>query len=126
APVRSYAGRGLALLLLPWACTLISPYGLALPGYYRSVLDNSTLTHSMVEWAPSTLRGQPIFFVLLLAGLWIAARSGPALTRFSKLALLCLALLGLVAVRNDVWFAIAGALVLPAALDRVWRPAEGE
>ena len=126
APLRSFAGGALALLLLPWPCTLISPYGLALPGYYRSVLDNSTLTHSIVEWSPSTLRGQPIFFALLLAGLWIAARSGPALTRFSKLALLCLGILGLVAVRNDVWFAIAGAVVLPAALDRVWAPGKGE
>ena len=126
APLRSFAGRGLALLLAPWACTLISPYGLALPGYYRSVLDNSTLTHSIVEWGPSTLRGQPIFFALFVAGLWIAARSGPALTRFSKLALLGLGILGLVALRNDVWFAIASAVVLPAALDRVWRPAEGK
>ena len=28
---------------LPWACVLASPYGLALPGYYRRVLGNSAI-----------------------------------------------------------------------------------
>ena len=40
-----------ALVALPWLCILVSPYGLALPGYYRSVLDNPTLSQSVSEWA---------------------------------------------------------------------------
>ena len=43
--------RAGALIVLPWPCILVSPYGLALPGYYRSVLDNPTLSQSVAEWA---------------------------------------------------------------------------
>ncbi len=126
APVASWAGRAGALLLLPWLCTLVSPDGLALPGYYRSVLANSKLTGSIAEWAPSTLRGQPLFFALLLGGLWLAVRARTALSGFAKLTLAALALLGLLAVRNDVWFALAAAAILPLALDGVWAPSQGE
>ena len=49
-------------MIAPWACVLARPYGFDLPGYYRSVLDNPTLAHSVSEWGPSTLRGQPLFF----------------------------------------------------------------
>ncbi len=114
--------RAAALVVLPWPCILVSPYGLALPGYYRSVLDNPTLSQSVSEWAGSTLRGQPVFFVVLLAGLWLATRSRSALTLFEQLAFWLCALLGLLAVRNIVWFALVAAAVLPAALDAAWSP----
>ena len=125
-PAASWRGRAAALLVLPWLCTLVSPYGLALPGYYRSVLANSKLTDSIVEWAPGTVRGQPLFFALLLGGLWIAAGSRTTLTGFAKLALALLAVLGLLAVRNEVWFALAAAAILPRALDGLWAPSQGE
>ena len=114
--------RAGALVALPWLCILVSPYGLALPGYYHSVLDNPTLSHSVSEWAGATLRGQPIFFVSLLGGLWLATRSRSALTLFEQLALWLCALLGLLAVRNIVWYALLAAAVLPAALDAAWPP----
>jgi hypothetical protein len=113
-------------VVLSGVCTLVSPYGLALPGYYRSVLGNSELTNSVAEWGPSTLRAQPIFFALLLGGLWVAVRSRGSLTGFAKLALAALAVLGLLAVRNQVWFAIAGAAILPAALDGIWSSGKGD
>jgi hypothetical protein len=108
----------------PWLCVLASPYGPALPGYYRSVLANSTLANSISEWAPSTLKAQPLFFALLLASFWLLARSRGSLTGFAQLALAGLGVLGLVAVRYDVWFALAAAAILPRALDTAWAPSE--
>ncbi len=114
--------RAAAFLALPWACTLASPYGLGLVGYYRSVLGNSEFERFVTEWAPSTLRGQPFFFALLLAGVALVARSGALTTTFERLALAGAGLLGLVASRNIVWFALVAAAVLPSALDALWSP----
>jgi hypothetical protein len=121
-PVREWLPRAVALIVLPWLCALASPYGAALPRYYRSVLDNPTLAHSVSEWAPSTLRGQPVFFAALAAGLVLAVRSRTALTPFARLALAASAIGGLLAVRGEVWFALTAAAVLPAALDAWWAP----
>jgi hypothetical protein len=118
--LRARAGRAAALIVLPWVCVLVSPYAARLPGYYKSVLDNSTLSHSISEWGPSTLRGQPIFFVLLLVSFLLIGRAGSALPAFDRLAIAALGVLGLVAVRNDVWFALAAAAVIPLALDTAW------
>jgi hypothetical protein len=117
--------RVAGLVLAPWACVLISPYGAGLPGYYRSVLNNPTLTHSVSEWGPSTLRGQPIFFVLLGAGSVLATLARRRLAPFALLAFVVTGVLGLLAVRNIVWFALLAAAVLPAAVDAVWVPADG-
>jgi hypothetical protein len=118
-------GRAALLVGLPWLCILVSTYGLSLPGYYKSVLDNSALAHSVTEWGPTTLRDEPVFFVLLLFGLWLSGRARTALTPFAQLALWSTAVLGLLAVRNNVWYALAAAAVLPAALDEVWSPGRG-
>jgi hypothetical protein len=74
------------------------------------------------EWAPSTLRGDPLFFALLLGGLILATLGRRRLPPFAFLALLGTGLFGLLAVRNIVWFAFVAAAVLPQALDAVWRP----
>jgi hypothetical protein len=119
------AGRGVALLLVPWVCVLASPYGFDLPRYYRSVLDNPALAHSVSEWGPSTLRGQPLFFALLLAGTVAVALGRRGLTPFAILAFFGAGVLGLLAIRNIVWFALVAAAVLPGAVDALWRPSEG-
>jgi hypothetical protein len=121
-PAREYLLRAGALIGAPWACVLVSPYGLSLPAYYQRVLDNPTLSHAVSEWAPSTLRGEPLFFALLLGGLILATVGRRHLTPFAFLALLGTGLFGLLAVRNIVWFAFVATAVLPAALDAVWRP----
>jgi hypothetical protein len=118
-------GRAALLVGLPWLCILASPYGLSLPGYYKSVLDNSALAQSVTEWGPTTLRDEPVFFALLLLGLWLSGRARTALTPFAQLALWVTAVLGLLAVRNNVWYALTAAAVLPAALDAVWVPGRG-
>jgi hypothetical protein len=116
--------RAGVLLLAPWPCVLVSPYALDLPGYYRSVLDNPTLANNVGEWGASTLRGQPLFFVLLAAGLVLVTLGRRRLTPFAVLAFAVTGLLGMLAVRNIVWFALVAAAVLPGALDAAWPPRE--
>jgi hypothetical protein len=113
--------RSWILVVAPWLCVLVSPYGLALPGYYRRVLDNPALAHAASEWAQSTPGGQPLFFVLLLVAVmlvsagWRRRRPAP----FALIALAGTAGLGLMAIRNDVWFALVAVAVLPSSLDAV-------
>jgi hypothetical protein len=117
----TFAGA-LGLFIVPWLCVLASPYALELPSYYRKLLDNPTLAHSVSEWAPSTLRGQPVFFGVLVASALLVGLARKALTPLGLATLALTGILGLLAVRNDVWLALAGAAVLPAALDGVWHP----
>jgi hypothetical protein len=106
---------------LPWLCTVASPYGLALPGYYRRVLDNPTLSHLVTQWQPATVKNSPQFFVILLPALWLAFRQQRALGPFAQLLLVGSALMGLLAIRNVVWFCLVAAAVVPAALEASWR-----
>ena len=93
-----------------------------LPGYYRSVLWNPELARASSEWASPTLRGFPLFFALLGVSIVLTLLGRRRMSPFGFLALLGTAALGLLAVRNDVWFALAAAAVLPTALDAVWAP----
>ena len=124
APMRAWLPRTGALILLPWLCTLASPYGMALPRYYHRVLGNSTFANVVTEWAASTIRNDPYFFALLLPGVWLMAKSRSAVGPFAQLAFLGTAVAGLLAVRNIVWFALVAAATLPAALDDLWPPAK--
>jgi hypothetical protein len=110
------------LLIVPWLCTVASPYGFALPGYYLRLLHNPALTKFVSEWQPATVTDQPLFFVLLLVAVLLVVRRGPTL--FGQLSLLATAVGGLLAVRSVVWFALAAAAVLPSTLDAVWRAPE--
>jgi hypothetical protein len=120
----SWLSRALALVLLPWPCLLASPYGPALPSYYRDVLFNSSFGRFVTEWGPSTLQAQPIFYGFALAGLWLVARRGSSATAFSQIVVAGSALAGMAAVRNIVWFALAALAILPRALDDLWKPEE--
>jgi hypothetical protein len=121
-PVRDWLPRAGAFLLVPWLCTLASPYGLALPGYYRRVLDNPTLDNLVVEWAAGTVHNVPFFFALLFAGLWLVGRTRRALIPFAQLAFFGTAVAGLFAIRNVIWFTFVAAATLPLALDELWTP----
>jgi hypothetical protein len=118
--------RPAGLMVLPWLCSLASPYGFALPGYYHHFSSNSALQHTITEWAPSSVRSQPFFFVVLGAVLFVVFRQRAALSLFAQLAIVATAVGGLLANRNIVWFALATAALLPAALDELWpvRPSE--
>jgi hypothetical protein len=108
---------GAAALLAPFA----SPYGPKLIDYYSNTATNGAF-HSMVsEWAGTTLREWPAFFVF--AALVVVAMLRPEirLGLFEKLALAALLLAGLDTTRNIVWLPIAATVLLPHALT-AWSP----
>jgi hypothetical protein len=121
SPLRGWASRAAPLILGPWACVLVSPYAGSLPGYYNRTLGNSSFSHLVSEWAPSTVRGEPVFFALLLIGSWLLFRHGRALGPCAQFALILSGVGGLLAVRNIVWFVLVAAAVLPMAVDN-WLP----
>jgi hypothetical protein len=118
----AWGARSLALILLPWACLLASPYGFALPSYYADVLFNSSFGRFVTEWNPSTLPDQPLFYCFAVAGIWLVARRGSSTPAFAQLALVGSALAGMAAVRNIVWFGLAALAIVPRSLDDLWRP----
>jgi hypothetical protein len=118
---RGWAG---VLAVAAFACLLVSPYGLGVVGYYRDVLGAGALRDVVTEWGPTTVAGQPLFFVLAVASIWLVARNPRSLNLFEHLALLCLLFAGLAVIRHAVWFALAAAMVVPRALDAAWPVAE--
>ena len=76
-----------AALLAP----LASPYGPGLVDYYRATLTNGAFHELVSEWAGTTLRGWPVFFVF--AALAIVAILRPEI-RLGLFGSLCLLLLG--------------------------------
>ena len=74
---RRASGRGLALLLAPWACVFASPYALHLPAYYEKILVGGDFKQFVTEWAPTTLTSQTAaVYLLVLGGLWLLGRAG--------------------------------------------------
>ena len=118
--------RPAGLVVLPWLCSLVSPYGFALPGYYHHFSSSSALQHTITEWAPSSVRSQPFFFIVLGAVLFVVFRQRAALGLFAQLAIVATAIGGLLANRNIVWFALATAAFVPAALDELWPASPSE
>ena len=118
--------RAAGLVLVPWLCVLASPYAFELPGYYRRVIGSSHLRNASSEWAMSTLTRQPAFFGLLIVSVVVVALAAwrGSLSLFPTAVLTMTAILGVVAVRNVVWFALAIAAILPQLLDSAWRPSD--
>ncbi len=126
ADPRTWAARAAVLIALPWPCTLATPYGLDIIHYYRTTVGSSTLKSFATEWGPTTLRNQPLFFILLLAAVWVVARGPGSSTPFERLALLATGFLGLYAIRYGIWFTLVAASTLPFAVDAVIRPSRGQ
>ena len=116
--------RATLLVVAPWPCLLVSPYGLSLPGYYWRLLHNPTLSRFVSEWQPATVRNDPFFFILLLGALLLVSRRRVNVGLFATLALLATVIGGLMAIRHVVWFALTAAAVLPSALDELRPPPE--
>ena len=121
--------RALGLLLLPWPCVFVSPYGLSLVGYYHSTAGNPLFKKFILEWAPPmfpTAVGLP-FFLTAGVGLVLLARRPRELTLFEHGALALTLLGGLTAERSITWFSYAALLLLPAVLERAWpQPAASQ
>jgi len=122
---RAGAGRtragAVGLAVAAPLCLFVSPYGLALSGYYRDILGAKAFGDYVTEWAATTFPSNWPFFVLALGSLWLSARRPKRLTLFEHLALLATALAAFDAIRNIVWFALVVIMVIPRALDGVWR-----
>jgi hypothetical protein len=126
AKARRPTPRGLALIVLPWACMLASPYATHLPAYYRKVLVGSDFSHLVTEWAPTTFQSITIpVFVLAFGGLWLLGRSGKAAVPvFDQLAFLAIAVVAFQAIRNIAWFALVALAFLPPLVDRLRAPVD--
>jgi putative flippase GtrA len=114
--------RTLALVLLPWLCVLVSPYGLDLVGYYRHMLVGPEFAQIVGEWRPPTFPQAWPFFLLALVAVWLLARAGDRMTLFERLAVLATIVGGFLAIRNITWFALAWLVLVPVALEAA-RPA---
>jgi hypothetical protein len=101
-------------------CLFVSPYGLSVVDYYRSVLGSGAFRDLVTEWQAATFPEQLPFFLLAVGSIWLAARKPRRLSLFEHLALLYTAFAALDAIRNLVWFALVAVMVVPRALDEVW------
>jgi len=117
-------GWGLLYLVLPWACTIASPYGTGLVRYYRDLFVDSPVSRYVTEWQPPSPHGYELaFFVLSAVVVVVAVWQWRSLAAYD-LAVLAITLAGaLRSVRAVVWFALAVALLLPVALDAITGPA---
>lgn len=122
---RRPSGRGMALLLAPWACVLVSPYALHLPEYYDKILSGGDFKQFVTEWAPTTLSPTtaPVY-LLVLGGLWLLGRTYRGLPLLDQLAFVAVAITSFQAIRNIAWIALVAVAVLPQLLDRLRQPAE--
>lgn len=109
--------RVLGFVPLAAAAVFVSPYGFGLVDYYRTVLLNPAFGKLVTEWRMPTPAHQPLFFVAALMSL---ALVGARRRRFTPSELVVFALTvvaGLLAVRNIVWFALIGLVLVPRTFD---------
>jgi hypothetical protein len=121
---RGPSGRGIALLLAPWACVFASPYGPHLPAYYEKILVGGDFKHFVTEWAPTTLSAQTAaVYLIVLGGLWLLGRAGRSVPLLDQLAFVLTSFLAFEAVRNTAWIGLVALAVLPQVVDRLRSPA---
>jgi len=116
------AARHLAVALLVAAplCVLATPYGWDIVAYYDLMLVEAPFAQILREWQWSSPSATTFFFYLLalVAVLLVALRRCRERLRLFELLVLAVTLVGAVqAVRGVIWFALACAAILPAALD---------
>jgi hypothetical protein len=116
--------RGVALLVLPWACVFASPYALHLPSYYEKILVGGDFKQFVTEWAPTTLSARTAaVYLIVLGGLWLMGRAGRGMPLLDQLAFVLTAVLAFEAIRNTAWIGLVALAVLPPLLDRLRTPA---
>jgi hypothetical protein len=123
SPVRAIRRRAVLLLVGPLLCLLATPYGPSMVTYYRDTLLNPAFGHLVTEWEPvtSVLVLAVPFFVVAFVTLWLLGRAGTQARPFDHLALIFLAIGGVLAVRNITWFGLAALILLPGLLSKL-RP----
>ena len=120
-PSRASRRPALATLLLSPLCVFASPYGFALAGYYRELLNaNPLLPKFVAEWkwsAPGVLTA--VFYAVVLGGTWLVIRHGRKIALYDKLALVLLVVSAVMALRSIIWFGLAAVIVLTPLVDDV-------
>ena len=115
---------GILYLLLPWACTIASPYGTGLVRYYRDLLVDSPVSRYVTEWQhPSPHGYQLVFFFVAAATVVVVVWQYRRLAIYDLVVLAITLASALRSVRAVVWFALALAMLLPLALDGITGPA---
>jgi hypothetical protein len=113
--------RPLALGTVALFAPLASPYGPKLISYYSGTATNGAFHKLVTEWAGTTLRAWPAFFVFAALVIVAVLRPEIRLSLFEKLCLAALLFAGLDTTRNIVWLPIAATVLLPRALTE-WSP----
>jgi hypothetical protein len=118
---RGFRRRGFLLLAGAAVATLATPYGFGVISYYRDTIFNPSFK-LIVEWLPPTPSPatSPLYLLIGL-GIWLLGRHPSQFTRFERLTVIVLAVAGLTAIRNVVWFALSALPLLAPALDREIR-----
>jgi hypothetical protein len=106
-----------AAVLAPFA----SPYGPELVRYYSATATSGAFHKMVTEWAGTTLRAWPAFFIFATLVVVAVLRPEIRLGLFEKLCLVALLLAGLDTTRNIVWLPLAATVLLPRALTE-WSP----
>ena len=115
--LRRPLGLAAVAVLAPFA----SPYGPKLISYYSGTATNGAFHKMVTEWAGTTLRAWPAFFLFAAVAVVAMLRPEIRLGLFDKLCLGALVLAGLDTTRNIVWLPIAATVLLPRALTE-WSP----
>jgi hypothetical protein len=113
--------RPLALAAVAVLAPFASPYGPKLVSYYSGTATNGAFHKMVTEWAGTTLRAWPAFFVFAAVVVVVILRPEIRLNLFEKLCLGALLLAGLDTTRNIVWLPLAATVLLPRALTE-WSP----
>ncbi len=118
--------RPLALIVGAPVALMITPYGTGIVSYYRVTLLSPAFRAFVAEWQPVTESTQLAIVFFLLAGvsLWALGRYTARTTPWERAAMLLLAVGGILAVRNVVWFALATLIILPGWIDGAVRARE--
>jgi hypothetical protein len=138
-------GAGLVILAALWAATasrdrwallpraalfsvvvglaaLTTPYGVDIVDYYRLLLFDPPFGDYVVEWGRTTLEPiTAVFFAVAALGAVLIVWKRRRLAWFDIAVLAILFLGALQAVRGIAWFALGAAVLLPNALDGVFR-----
>ena len=126
---RRVAWPPLALLVLAPLCVLATPYGWDIVAYYDLMLVDAPFAEILREWQWSSPGATTALFYVLAAVTVALVAVGRCRRRLGVFELLVLGvtLLGAVqAVRGVIWFALAAAAILPAALDGLLTRADAD
>jgi hypothetical protein len=103
---------------------LVSPYGLDMAAYYRTMFLGSTVRGHVTEWQPITSSPATaiVFFVLAGVAIWSFGRQPSRTTRWERLALLVLAAGSIAVVRNVLFFGLFTLMLLPVSIGSLRDP----